>query len=160
MKIAIIADSHDNLPNLKKAVDWIRLNRIKTIIHCGDVSKEEFLKEVLADYNGRIFLCRGNCDIDSFKSVPKIKVFDEVGEIKMAGKKIAICHYPKPAEILAQKNYYDLVFYGHNHKPWVKDVGKTKLANPGNLAGVFYKATFAVYDTKNDKLELKILEIL
>jgi predicted phosphodiesterase len=34
------------------------------------------------------------------------------------------------------------------------------LVNPGNLAGMFYKATFAIYETKTDKLELKILETL
>jgi uncharacterized protein len=160
MKIAIISDSHDNLATLKIALAWIKKEKIKVIIHCGDVSKEEFLKEALADYGGRIFLSRGNCDIDSFKSVPKIKVFDDFGQVKLAGKKIAFCHFPPTAEILAQKNCYDAVFYGHNHKPWVNKVGKTKLANPGNLAGVFYKATLAVYDTKIDKLELKILERL
>lgn len=160
MKIAIIADSHDNLATLKIALNWIKKEKIKAIIHCGDVSKENFLKEALVDYPGRIFLCRGNCDIDSFDSVPKIKVFEEIGEIKLAGKKIAFCHFPKPAEELAKSGKYDVVFYGHNHKPWLKNIGKTKLANPGNLAGVYYKATLAVYNTKTNKLDLKILEIL
>jgi predicted phosphodiesterase len=32
------------------------------------------------------------------------------------------------------------------------------LANPGSLAGIFYKATFAILDTRSKKLELKILE--
>lgn len=160
MKIAIISDSHDNLATLKRALVWIKKEKIKAIIHCGDVSKEDFLKEALQDYSGRIFLSRGNCDIDSFKSVPKIKIFDEFGEITLAGKKIAITHFPKTAEDLAKTGKYDAVFYGHSHKPWLKKVGQTKLANPGNLAGVYYKATLAVYDTKNDKLELKILETL
>jgi len=34
------------------------------------------------------------------------------------------------------------------------------LANPGTLAGMFSKATFAVYDTSTNNLELKILERL
>jgi uncharacterized protein len=160
MKIAIISDSHDNLPNLKKTIGWLKKEKIKTIIHCGDVSKEDFLKEALRDFSGRIFLCRGNCDIDSFKSVSKIKIFEEIGEIKLAGKKIAFSHYPKVAEELTASKKYNLVFYGHNHKPWLNKIGQTKMANPGNLAGVYYKATFAIYNTKTDKLELKILEIL
>jgi uncharacterized protein len=160
MKIAIIADTHDNLPCFKKAMDWIKSKKIKLLIHCGDVSKEEVLKEALSDFAGRIYLCRGNCDLDDFKGIPKLKVFDEFGEIKLVNKKIAFSHFPKTALDLANSGKYKVVFYGHDHKPWIKEIGKTKLANPGNLAGVYYKATFAVYDTKADKLELKILEKL
>jgi hypothetical protein len=32
------------------------------------------------------------------------------------------------------------------------------MVNPGELAGQFYKPTFAVYDTDTSLLELKILE--
>lgn len=31
------------------------------------------------------------------------------------------------------------------------------VVNPGNLAGVFYRATFAIFDTKSGELSLKIL---
>ena len=34
------------------------------------------------------------------------------------------------------------------------------MINPGELAGQFYKPTFAVYDRTTEKLELKILERL
>ena len=59
---------------------------------------------------------------------------------------------------LAESGKYDFVFYGHNHKPWIEEIGETFLANPGTLAGLFNKATFAILDTENKKLELKILE--
>jgi hypothetical protein len=160
MKIAIISDTHDNFATLKRAVDWVKSQKIKLIIHCGDVSKEDMLKEALGDFNGRIFLSRGNCDIDDFKSIPKSKMFEEFGEIKLVDKKIAFSHFSKIAQGLAISKKYDLVFYGHSHKPWIEKIGKTKLVNPGNLAGVYYKATFATYDTKTEELELKILERL
>ncbi|MDD5145353.1 MAG: YfcE family phosphodiesterase [Candidatus Pacebacteria bacterium] len=160
MKIAIISDSHDNLPNLKKAVDWIKKEKIKIIIHCGDVSNQEIFKEALGDYKGKIYLSRGNCDLGDFDIIPRLKIYDEFGEVSVRNKKVAFTHFPKIAGELAMKEKYDLVFYGHNHKPWVKTVGKTQLVNPGNLSGVFYKATFATYDNRADKLELKILERL
>jgi hypothetical protein len=34
------------------------------------------------------------------------------------------------------------------------------LLNPGTLAGMFYKASFAIYDTQTGQAELKILEQL
>ncbi|MFH1192432.1 MAG: metallophosphoesterase family protein [bacterium] len=61
---------------------------------------------------------------------------------------------------MAESGKYDYVFYGHTHKPWEEMVGECKLLNPGTLAGMFYRATFAVWDTVNNKFSLKILEKL
>jgi hypothetical protein len=158
MKIAIISDTHDNIETLKKTLNFIKKEKIKVVLHCGDVSDQNLLKEALSDYSGKIYLSKGNCDIGGFEKVPKIKVFEEYGEIKSGTKKIAFCHFPKIAESLAASGKYDVVFYGHTHKPWIVKTGNTILANPGNLAGVFYKATFAIYDIKTGNLELKILE--
>lgn len=167
MRIAIISDTHDNLPNFKKAVDWIKNKKIKLIIHCGDIFKPDTIKEVLKIFKGRIYLIFSPADAsfsripkDSFKNLENVKIYDEFGEIKIGAKKIAFCHFPEIAEELVKRQKYDFVFYGHTHKPWLKKVGKTKLINPGNLANLFYKPTFALYDTKTDKLELKILEKL
>ncbi|MFH0856920.1 MAG: metallophosphoesterase family protein, partial [bacterium] len=75
-------------------------------------------------------------------------------------KKIAFCHFPREAKDLAESGKYDFVFYGHTHKPWEEMVGKCKMLNPGTLAGMFYKATFAVWNVENDRFELKLLELL
>ena len=154
MRIAVISDSHDNLPNLKKALDFIKKEKIKIIIHCGDISTPETLEEIAKNFKGKIHYVFGNADKGKFEEDKK-----EFGEIKIAGKKIAFCHFPEKAEELA-KTGYDIVFYGHTHKPWEEVIGKTRLVNPGNLTGLWYKGTFAVYDPKTNKLELKILERL
>ena len=39
MKIAIISDTHNNWPNFKKAIEWIKKEKIKLILHCGGYSK-------------------------------------------------------------------------------------------------------------------------
>jgi len=164
MKIAIVSDTHDNLPNFKKAVDWIKKEKINTIIHCGDIFKAETIKESLVDYKGKIHLIFSPADADfskipqdSFKNLPRVKVYEKFGELKVDGKEIAFCHFPEIATELANNQKYDLVFYGHTHKPWEEKIGKTRLVNPGNIANILYKPTFAVYETKTDKLELKIL---
>jgi uncharacterized protein len=160
MKIAIISDTHDNLATMKKTVGWIRGEKIKLLIHCGDVSKQEILKEALEEFSGKVFLSKGNCDLGDFEKVPGLKLKENFGEISAGGKKMAFCHFPDIASELAKTGKYHIVFCGHTHKPWIADEGKTIIANPGNLAGVFYRATFAVYDTKTGKLELKILDQL
>jgi len=164
MKIAIIADTHDNVASLKKAVNLIKKEEIKLIIHCGDIFLPDTLKESLKSFQGKTYIIFSKADADfsripekSFKSLPRSKVWEEFGEAKLGGKNIAFCHFPEIAGDLAKSQKYDLVFYGHTHKPWEEKIGKTRLVNPGNIAGLFYRATFAVYDTKTDKLELKIL---
>jgi len=167
-KIAIIADTHDNLATIKKALDWINKNKIKIIIHCGDVCAPSTLKEISQQFPGKIHLVFGNVDGDKYLitkmvadgALPNIVLYNELGEIEIDNKKIAFVHQPKFAQALASTGNYHLVFYGHSHQPWEEKIGNCKLVNPGTLAGLFYKATFAVYDTKEDKLELKILEKL
>lgn len=167
MKIAIISDTHDNLPNFKKALEWIKKNRIKVLIHCGDISTTETLKEALRDFSGKTYFVFGNMDFDRLqirndisKNLPQVQCFNDIGELEIDKKKIAFSHFTELAKKLAKSKKYDIVFYGHSHKPWQEKIGKTRLVNPGNLAGLFYKPTFAIYDTKSDKLELKILEKL
>ena len=81
-------------------------------------------------------------------------------EIELGGKKIFLNHYPDIAKNKAESGKYDLVFYGHTHKPWEEKVGECRLVNPGELSGQRFKPTFAIYDTETDNLELKILELL
>jgi len=175
MLIAIISDTHDNIPNLEKFLNWAKNNSIETIIHCGDLCAPSILTKVLApSFPGEIHLIYGNVGDrellqEAVKQLKNVKFYGDFGEIELDNKKIAFVHYPEEAKKLAGKGKYDLVFYGHSHKPWIQKLQTNAenrqrqsvlLVNPGNLAGVFYKPTFAVYDTKTDKLELKILETL
>jgi len=179
MKIAIISDSHDNVPNLEKALDYINKEKIGVLIHCGDLAAPSMLAEIIEPkFNppagGEIHMVFGNVGdpdllIETAKKYKNVKIHGNRGEIDIDEKKIAFCHQPQDAKELAETGVFDLVFYGHTHRPWednlrVKtDDGRQKIArlvNPGTLAGLFSKATFAVYDTSDDKLELKILERL
>ncbi|MCL5795449.1 MAG: metallophosphatase family protein [Patescibacteria group bacterium] len=192
MKLAIFSDSHDNIPNIKKALKFIKDQGIEIIIHCGDLSAPSVMTEVIKpNFNGKLYMVNGNVgDPDLLKEVAKkykdVKVYDVEGSVEIDGIKIGFTHFPDIAKKLAQSGKYDYVFYGHSHKPWMEKISKSKiqmsnqiqssnfniqnelpnqpinqstiLVNPGTLAGMFYKATFAILDTKTNKLELKILD--
>jgi len=187
MRIAIVSDTHGNVTNFKKVVSWLNKENIQTILHCGDIGDPESLKESLSDFKGKFLGVFGNMDkgfkilIDEYNKIPKVEVKEDIFEIEIenppspeasAGRrKIAFCHFPDEAKKLAQSGKFDLVFYGHTHRPWdekipafAKGFGEAKnechMINPGELAGQFYKPTFAIYDTATEKLELKILEKL
>ncbi|MFA5318561.1 MAG: YfcE family phosphodiesterase [Patescibacteria group bacterium] len=176
MKIAIISDTHDNAPNLEKALEWMNKNKIEQIIHCGDLCASETLAETLApNFKGKIHMVFGNADdtdlitlvAEQFKHV---KHYGDVGEIKIENppspkgygvtKKIAFAHFPWEAKKLAESGKYNIVFYGHTHKPWDEQIGNTRMLNPGTLAGLFQKATFAVWNTETGEFRLQILERL
>ncbi|MCX6740889.1 MAG: metallophosphoesterase family protein [Candidatus Parcubacteria bacterium] len=185
MQIAIISDTHDNFATTEKALLWIKRHSIRTLIHCGDLCAPTFLTQFLAKkFPGAIHLVYGNVGDrkaleERVGSFPNVEYHRDVGKIKIGSKKIAFTHLPAKAKELAQTGKYDIVFYGHTHRPWedrikIKDSSlglkilknrqpaakSVRLVNPGTLAGMFYKATFAVYDPTTDKLELKILERL
>lgn len=166
MKLAIISDTHDNLAILETAVKWIKENDIEEIIHCGDICSSETLQWLTENFPGKIYVVFGNVD-DNQTAITKtaaenlnIILYGESGKIKIADKKISFCHCPKLARKLASTGQYDLVFYGHTHQPWEERLNSCRLINPGNLSNMLYKASFAVYDTETDKLELKIMERL
>jgi len=166
MKIAIVSDTHGNAANFKKMVQWLNAQNIKTILHCGDIGSLESLKEFLENYDGEFFGVFGNMDksfkieIEEYNKIPRAKISTDILETEIGGKRIVITHFPDTAKKLSQSGKYDLVFYGHTHRPWDEKIGETHMINPGELAGQFYKPTFAVYDTVTGELKLKILEKL
>jgi len=166
MKIVIVSDTHGNVANFKKAVSWLNKENIQIILHCGDIGNPESLKESLADFKGEFFGVFGNMDkdfkilIEEYNKIPRVEIKEDVFEKVIDEKRIAFTHFPDMAKKLAQSGKYNLVFYGHTHRPWEEKVGDCRMINPGELAGQFNKPTFAIYDTETDKLELKVLEKL
>lgn len=159
MKIGIVADTHNNFPNFEKALKWLEKNGVKLVLHCGDISSQETIDQAEKIFGGNINYIKGNADFD-------LDLPDRM-ELDFNKKKILFTHFPDIAKKSAQSGIFDLVFYGHTHRPWDEKVaclpagrGACHMINPGELAGQFYKPTFAVYDTATGKLELKILEKL
>lgn len=164
MKIGIISDTHDNLSKFKKVVDYLEKENIPFIIHCGDIANPEILKKALEGFSGKCKAVLGNADniyqfeLKDYQDDPRIEVFESTGQAELGGKRIAFTHYPWEAKKLAKSGKYDLVFYGHTHRPWQKKIGDCLVINPGNVAGIIFRPTFAVYDTEKEEIELKFLE--
>ncbi len=163
MKVGIISDSHDNLATLKKFSVFCAREKIKTVIHCGDVAEQETLKTLVKNLDAEILLSLGNADYDhqlmgAANQTNGAKVFRGFGIAEIGGLKIGFCHYRETGLKLGDGGRFDFIFYGHTHKPWMEEVNGCLFANPGNLAGLLYKATFAVLETDTRKLSLKIVD--
>ncbi len=161
MLLAIISDLHDNLVNLKQCLDWCLKNSIEKIICCGDIGNQETIFYLSANFSGEIFLVEGNAETYKTKvlsPLSNIKFFGLLGKLELGNLKIGFCHKEKDVpKLLTNNQQFDFIFYGHSHKPWLEKMGRTILANPGNLAGIYFAPTFAVLNTNKSYLELKLL---
>lgn len=163
MKIAIISDIHDNLENLKIALNWIAKNKIEKLICCGDVTNDETIEFLAHNFLKDIYLVKGNCALFDEKKVlnfKNISYLGKIGRINLGGKNIGICHEPFFRDAVLDLGKCDIIFYGHTHKPWEEKFRGVRTVNPGTLGGVFLKGTFAVWDSESGEIELKVLDEL
>lgn len=153
MIFAIVSDTHDNMGNFNKIISFLNAQKITTMLHCGDICNPDTINEATKNFKGKILWVKGNGDYH-------VKDVEDMMDVVLDNKKVAFIHYPDLAKKLAESGKYDLVFYGHTHRPWEETIGNCRLVNPGEVAGQRFKPCFALYDTETDKLELKILERL
>lgn len=163
MAVAVISDLHDNLANLDIALDWIAGQAAEAILCCGDLTDEETLSRLAGRFAGPIHLVWGNADMYDLKTVGRYANVEHHGEwtrLEYGGKVVGLAHEFFHLEEIRADGPCDIIFYGHSHQPWIKELDGAIIANPGTLGGVFYKSTFAMWDPATNHLELKILEIL
>jgi putative phosphoesterase len=160
MKIGVLSDTHDNLMNIRKAVEIFSKNGVEALIHCGDFCSPFTLAEFkpLADRGVKMHAVFGNNDGDRVLLVRRGGDFctftDGACIVTLAGKRILALHYPELGEDLHRGGTYDLVVYGHNHKVRVEG-GAKKLLNPGTCSGYLAEAaTVALVDTDGMAAEI------
>jgi uncharacterized protein len=161
MKIAIISDSHDNLANVGLFLKELKEEKIENIICCGDLCNEETLRYLSENFKGKIFIIKGNADIYENDDVLKYKNIEHLGRfspLTIDNTKVGICHEPEYIDkLLEEHEDLSFIFYGHTHKPWISTKKNSTLINPGTLGSVFQKATYAIFNTQNKDIKLKIL---
>jgi putative phosphoesterase len=161
MKIAIISDIHDNLPNLKKVLDYCNAHKIEKIICCGDLATIETLDFLNDNFKGEIFSTYGNMDQGHVANYPfsgnkykHTEIFHDFGQTEIADKKVAFVHFPEVAKTLCESGKYAFVFHGHTHKPWTELINNCTLLNPGNVANQYYPPTFAIWNISDNSFKL------
>lgn len=162
MKMAVLSDVHDNLWNLDKVIGKIKDEKIDAMIFCGDMCAPPAFRK-LAEINLPLYMVFGNVDgaqkeITHLASTKydNVVLEKEILEIEIDSKKIAVCHNNIFAEGLASTGKYEIVFHGHTHKVRNEKIGKTIIANPGEVHGYKTgKCTFGIFDTKKNEFEIK-----
>jgi len=153
MRIAILSDTHDQIPNLRAAVDYCNAYGVSLLIHCGDLISPFMLPE-LARFGGAVHLVYGNNPGDQHlisqwcgAKFPSLTHHGSFGALEAGGLTIAVTHYPELARGLASQGKFHVVCCGHNHRYEVRPMGATLLVNPGEMLGKDGQPGFAILET-------------
>ena len=160
MKIGILSDSHDHLPNLKKALEIFKSRGCEKIIHAGDFISP-FVMRTFKEFDLPMTGVFGNNDGDWLMLSKAGQGICEIQkgpvELELAGRKIALMHEPVLMDALMGSNKLDLMVFGHTHQASVREPkGKGPLViNPGACCGIMTdRATAAVCDLKSMSAEI------
>lgn len=156
MFTGIISDTHDNLDQLRKAVELFNGRKVEHVIHAGDFTSPftfRVLKDLKCDFTG----IYGNNDGDRLllRKRSAERIFRQPHIFELGGRKIALIHEHHIVDALADSGHYDIVIYGHTHEPEIRKAGKTLIINPGEAGGwLSGKSTVALLDLVEMKGEI------
>lgn len=149
MKIGILSDSHNNVTNLRRALDLFRAQHITTLIHCGDMTSPETAAHVAGF---QLIYVLGNSDgsaealHNTIADLHPGNIFErEAYTGTLGGVRLAATHGHLPGKVdsLVRSGRYSFVFHGHTHRQRNDEVAgwrrKTRLINPGALGGSHYQ---------------------
>jgi len=155
MKIAILSDSHDHIPNFTRAINRANAAEAELLIHCGDLISP-FMLQYLFRFTGPIHLIYGNNAGDQHLISSRCATdFDRIthhgieGSLEADGLQIGFNHYPALARGMAASGQFDLVCCGHNHRYGVEQLRDCLLINPGDLLGKDEYPGFVLFETRD-----------
>ena len=164
MKLGIMADSHDNLPMIRRALERFQAEGATGLIHAGDFIAPFAVKEILR-FNGPVHGCFGNNDGEKV-GIRRLwpEVSEPPGAVSLGGLRIVFTHDLQSVEDRPDLvRDADVIVFGHTHAPLVEVVegesSETRLhVNPGETGGwLTGRCTAALLDT--DTREARILEL-
>jgi len=165
MIVGIIADTHDHLPLLDKAVMRLNEEKVELVLHAGDYIAPfvvPHFKPLKADLIG-VF---GNNDGD--RELLR-KRFTELGakirgrfaEVIVEGLRIAVLHGDEEELLrsLINAESHDIIVHGHTHEAKTYRKGETLVINPGEVCGYLTeKPTIAILNTQTLDVKTVLLE--
>ncbi|MCS6984387.1 MAG: YfcE family phosphodiesterase [Leptospiraceae bacterium] len=138
--IGVLADTHDNLRPLERCLKYFSQNRVRTILHAGDLVSPQTL-EVFSSFS--LYLAWGNNDIFRSGITEKARMLgfsppQEHWFLHCGGKNILLTHGDNPRffrEVTSPENPRKLHYLikGHTHFPEDYRRGEIRILNPGPL---------------------------
>ena len=158
MKIGIMADIHDNVDNLRHAINLFNYMQCSAVLLAGD-----FVSPLVVPSMRKlccpVIACYGDNDGNRTGIAGGMKIVGTLGYGPMCfktrdGLRILMAHQLE--EVRAWIDDADVVVFAHTHRPSVaKDRHGRVFVNPGEVGGwMFRKPTVAILDTETRNVEI------
>jgi len=172
IQIGIISDTH--IPSRAKTLPeeiFEDFKNVDLIIHTGDIENLETLKEL--EKIAPVFSVEGNMDPKGTKEkLPEgisLKIYNwKIGIIHSPFSFWLLSHFNFIQEIaarkLAEKENFDILIFGHTHRPFLKELNlgskKILLINPGSATIPFFtEPSIAILRITKDSFKGEIVNI-
>ncbi len=161
MKVGVLSDSHDQRRLAEGALSLFREEGVGVILHLGDVCNPETVRGFFGSGVPLIGVF-GNNDADreglrsvsggAFHPGPLVREID--------GRKVLMAHaFDELQREIGEGGKFDLILFGHTHRPLTMRIGRALILNPGEACGFLSgKPTCAVVDL--DAMEASIRDIV
>lgn len=158
VKIAIMADIHDNVDNLRHSIRLINALQCKAVLIAGDFVSPLVVPS-MRKFHCPVVACFGDNDGNQIGIAGGMKIVGTLGYAPMCwksqdGVRFLMCHQLNDVrDVLGES---DVVIFAHTHRPSVvTDKSGRLFVNPGEVGGwMFRKPTIAVYDTETRTAEI------
>ena len=156
-----MADSHDTLRAIKKAVRLFNEERCSLVIHAGDFVAP-FAAREMQSLKCRVRAVFGNCDGEKQGLEKAFQPLGEIREAPLAFKNsdlnFLVVHLDFPLEPYLSSGEYDVLVFAHTHKAEIRKEERILLINPGETGGwLSGKSTVALLDPKALSAKIKTL---
>jgi putative phosphoesterase len=165
MLVGLISDTHDNLPQIEKAINYLNSVGVELVLHAGDYCAPFSVTKFKA-LNCKFIGVFGNNDGDQellkkrFSETQNCEIHGRLAQIDIKGYKIALLHGDEPEVLFAlmYSQRFNAVIHGHTHNRIIEQREKTLIINPGELCGyITGKSTLALLNTEIN--ETQIIEL-
>jgi putative phosphoesterase len=156
--IGILADTHDNLDMVRRAVGLFNDMGCDLVIHAGDFVAP-FAAAELRNLICPVQAVFGNCDGEK---TGLARAFEGMGEIREppstfshGGFRFLVSHLDGPVKKRMAATPCDVIVFGHTHKPLSERRDGILIINPGEAGGRLRgKSTVALFDPKSMSVDI------
>jgi len=141
MILGVVGDTHNHLSNVEKIIDIFNKRDVDKVIHTGDITQAKTLSK-FSRLNCPLIGVYGNNDLEEkgLKDIAKQNGFNFQNPpflTKINNTKIAIFHEPEDIQNFIKKEpSIQLIVHGHTHRYRNEMIGRVKVINPGECAGI------------------------
>ena len=140
MIIGAMADSHDRLDAVNKAISFFNSQDVTDVLHAGDLVSP-FVVPLFGRLKPKLSFVWGNNEgdhdfIEVRLAAIGVRPLGDFAELQLGGRKVALLHgiHEEIVDSLIASGRYDLVVRGHTHKAEIVG-GETLVVNPGEVCG-------------------------